>query len=1815
MGIGDWLGDKVNQIGDAVEDAAETATAKLGEVVDDVLDVGADAARGLGWDSLGETLDDVGDHVSSALGGEVEERELGETEDPKELIRGEPSAITEAGTSLGKLSTAADQTGEGLRAVGNISDWEGLGADGYQVGFSPQPGKWTDAADAFTDAKTALEAWAAAVSAAQGVAADAITQWNAAVHERRRVLARWNSLSDEEKAKTTVVDTWTPMFQAARDTLARARTNRDTAAAQAVTAIAAAKASAPEEPPFISRMGANLEDLGQIGDYAKLSFADGFLTAGAGLVQFVRQLNPTDIYNLTHPGEYLENVSNLAGGLAVTAADPGPVVDAMIDDAKANPFEALGALTFDAVTAIPTGGAGLATKPVSLLNKVDNLVLSGRPTLPGTTRAPGLDRTAPDGSSPPANTHPDTTSDMPQGDAPGVADQTLRDVDAPPQDRGASAAPEPERPDTNVQATLQDQSAPEGAQPSGRDHTDDGGVDVSGGQPSPDAPAARPDTTVDTPGSPADQPSAGPSRLDDPATPGTRPDSDPPATSPAGDASDAPAPDHGSTPDHDSTDGSDPDTRDSNDHEPSPEPDNQDGQPDSDPPTDPSDPNRDVADAADNPANTQTARDVAECGDPVDAATGEFLLPETDLTLPGVLPLVLKRRHRSNYRWGRWFGPTWSSTLDMRVVVDDEQVTFVGEDGLLLAYPHADPGTAVPPLAGGVRYTCVRTDIGTYRVADPEREIVWHFAPEPALDGLDTRLGVYAISAITDRHRNRIRFHYNTGGAPTAITHSGGYHVEITTDPAIGRITAFAVLGTSHIGRILSGGSGFDDTRDKGTADNGHPAHVVVRRFAYVAGNLAAATNGVGATTRYTYDDGDRMLSWTDSRGTTMVNTYDSAGRVILQHGTDGILNAGFDYLTYPDGSGRLTRHINSQGAVTTRGFDHDLRVRDITDPLGGLTRVDYNPGRRPLRVTAPDNTVTHYAYTPDGDVTRIVRPDGLAIDIEYAWRNRPETITQPDGSTEHREWDAHGNLTATINPGGIRTTYSYHANGAVATIAEPNTARTAITVDAAGLPITVTDPLGATTHIDRDGFGRPIAVTDPLGHTTRYQWSPEGKLLHRLDPDGHYESWAFDGEGNLLTHTNRAGGITQYAYGSWDLLIARTDPDGSTTRYTYDTERRLTAVINPLGHVWHFRYDSAGRLTSQTDYNDATTTYTHDLAGRLATVTPATGIARQHRYDQLGRLTEITADSGHWRRYTHDPLGRLLTATSGNGDDILHALAFAYTPGGQLSSQTLDAGTPMRFEYDQLGRRDLRTTPSGAQTRWRWDWSGRPTALDTDGHTIGFAHNPAGQLTEWTIGELAITHDYDPLGRLERQTVTGFPARLSTLALDTGPRPNPRQLRTDEYTWRPDGYITNHTTRTDRTAIHLDYELDPIGRINTLTRNGAIAEHYAYDALSNITDSYTPSAPAATVPEPIDTHADRTTQDTRREYGSNNLLIRHGRTRYHYDASGRLIRKTTTRLSRKPDVWHYRYDDFDQLTDVWTPDHQWWHYTYDALGRRTTKQHLATNGTVLERIDYTWDATVLVEQAARESIMRWHYRPDTHTPLTQTTDQASIDREFYAIITDLVGTPTDLIDPIDGQPVASAVADLWGRTTWQGRAFTPLQFPGQIYDQETGLHYNLYRVYDPHTGRFLTQDPLGLRPAPNPGNYPHNPLTWIDPLGLACKLPVRQDPHPQNVTFAPNSIPEDTIPIIEEINRSGVIIEPSVKGPDIPKTFNNDGRAGGDILPTHDSHGQPIVYREWGTVPAPNNPTPGSERIVTGSDGSVYYTPDHYRTFIPWNP
>ncbi|WP_167522314.1 RHS repeat-associated core domain-containing protein [Dissulfurirhabdus thermomarina] len=105
----------------------------------------------------------------------------------------------------------------------------------------------------------------------------------------------------------------------------------------------------------------------------------------------------------------------------------------------------------------------------------------------------------------------------------------------------------------------------------------------------------------------------------------------------------------------------------------------------------------------------------------------------------------------------------------------------------------------------------------------------------------------------------------------------------------------------------------------------------------------------------------------------------------------------------------------------------------------------------------------------------------------------------------------------------------------------------------------------------------------------------------------------------------------------------------------------------------------------------------------------------------------------------------------------------------------------------------------------------------------------------------------------------------------------------------------------------------------------------------------------------------------------------------------------------------------------------------------------------------------------------------------------------YHFIQADQLGTPRMLVDAT-GAVTWRAEYEAFGRAhvAPAARATCNLRFPGQYFDQETGLHYNWHRYYDPATGRYLTPDPVGLAGGINRYAYVNgNPVNWVDPEGL----------------------------------------------------------------------------------------------------------------------
>jgi len=107
--------------------------------------------------------------------------------------------------------------------------------------------------------------------------------------------------------------------------------------------------------------------------------------------------------------------------------------------------------------------------------------------------------------------------------------------------------------------------------------------------------------------------------------------------------------------------------------------------------------------------------------------------------------------------------------------------------------------------------------------------------------------------------------------------------------------------------------------------------------------------------------------------------------------------------------------------------------------------------------------------------------------------------------------------------------------------------------------------------------------------------------------------------------------------------------------------------------------------------------------------------------------------------------------------------------------------------------------------------------------------------------------------------------------------------------------------------------------------------------------------------------------------------------------------------------------------------------------------------------------------------------------------------RKIHLYHCDHRGLPLALVDS-EGNIVWQAEYNEWGNQLNENNPHNVTQnirLPGQQYDEESGLHYNRHRYYEPLQGRYIKQDPIGLTGGWNPYQYPLNPVTNIDPLGL----------------------------------------------------------------------------------------------------------------------
>ena len=171
---------------------------------------------------------------------------------------------------------------------------------------------------------------------------------------------------------------------------------------------------------------------------------------------------------------------------------------------------------------------------------------------------------------------------------------------------------------------------------------------------------------------------------------------------------------------------------------------------------------------------------------------------------------------------------------------------------------------------------------------------------------------------------------------------------------------------------------------------------------------------------------------------------------------------------------------------------------------------------------------------------------------------------------------------------------------------------------------------------------------------------------------------------------------------------------------------------------------------------------------------------------------------------------------------------------------------------------------------------------------------------------------------------------------------------------------------------------------------------------------------------------------------------------------------------------------------------------------RRIGKGRLKEDGGLEDETRFVWDGSRLLQEVYARGRYTYVYTDqDSYEPLAQICeweDEAGeTRRQVNYFHCDQIGLPREMTDG-EGRLLWFGNYGGWGKLTEEtniANAHQPFRLQNQYCDEETGLHYNFFRYYDPHSGRFVTQDPIGLWGGSNFYQFAANAQEWIDPLGL----------------------------------------------------------------------------------------------------------------------
>jgi RHS repeat-associated protein len=742
--------------------------------------------------------------------------------------------------------------------------------------------------------------------------------------------------------------------------------------------------------------------------------------------------------------------------------------------------------------------------------------------------------------------------------------------------------------------------------------------------------------------------------------------------------------------------------------------------------------------------------------------------------------------------------------------------------------------------------------------------------------------------------------------------------------------------------------------------------------------------------------------------------------------------------------------------------------LHTVTDAAGHVTTIaSYDADGRPTRITDANSVNTDLTYTPRGWLaSRTV--GGATTSFTYTAYGTVQTVTDPDGVTTTYGYDAAHRLTKITDALGNYIQYTLDVAGD----------KTAEQIyDASG---TLHKSLTRTFNT----LGQLTSVVDGLSNT-----------VFNANATGSY-----DANGNLVQSSDALGIQRQMGYDALNRLVQTLDnyngadiaTQNTKTAYQYDSLDRLTQVSDPSNLATTYSYDGLSDATGQVSPDTGATSRSFDAAGNLSSKTDARGVVTQYTYDALNRLTGVIypAQPSLNVSYTYDQaapisgcpdnfnIGHLTTMSDASG-----TTSWCYTNQGDIREvrQVINNTVYLHGYAYTAGRRLVYLQyPSGFELEYGRDTDGRVSS-------IGYLQQagPYGSYTNSTLTPLVTSVSYLPFG-----PVSGYSFAQNGQSV----------TRTYDANYRLTDLVSSgltlHFQRDAKGRIQAEgasaganpagetYQYDPLDRLtNVFGANGALEQGFTYSPTGDRLSKTTPQG----------------TQSYAYNSGTHQLINVGGQSR-SVDAAG----NTTAMTDANGELIGLGYDNTNRLTTVTSGSNTIANYQYNGEGQRVWR-------TITE--PSAGQAATVYDPAGTGNLYGEYFATDYREyvyldgiVVASATDAGKAAPGINYLYADQLGTLRAVV-PSTGTTASYTWPWLNNAFGDQGAAGASLfyqRFPGQSYDEESGLYFNNNRFYDATVGRYVQSDPIGL--AAGVSTYAYvggNPLSSVDPLGLA-----RHDPN-----------------------------------------------------------------------------------------------------------